>query len=48
MDAVAGSLEDASPKNPDVHAALKTFALNLMVYVVKRYDVAAKTGAGRW
>ena len=47
VDAAAGSLEDASSKIPDVHAALKTMALYLLAYVVIRLDVAAKAGAGR-
>ena len=48
VDTVAGSLEDVSPKTPDVRAGLKTMALNLLAYVVIRLDVAAKTGAGRY
>ena len=47
VDTAAGSLEDVSPKIPDVRAALKTMALNLLAYVVIRLDVAAKAGAGR-
>ena len=46
VDADAGSLEDVSPKIPDVLAALKTIALNLLAYVTIRLDVAAKAGAG--
>ena len=45
--AAAGSLEDVSPKIPDVRAALKTMALNLLAYVVIRLDVSTKAGAGR-
>ena len=36
VDTAAGSLEDVSPKIPDVRAALKTVALNLLTYVVIR------------
>ena len=46
-DAAAGSLENVSRKIPDVRAALKTMALNLLVYVVIWLDVASKAGAGR-
>ena len=45
-DAAAGSLEDVSPKTPDVHATLKTMALNVPSYVLIRLDVAAMAGAG--
>ena len=45
VDAAAGSLEDVSPKIPDVHAALKTMALNRLANVGTRLDVAAKAGA---
>ena len=47
VDAAAGSLEDVSSKIPDVHAALKTMALNLLAYVVIQLDLAAKAGADR-
>ena len=47
VDAAAGSLEDVSSKIPDVRAALKTMALNLLAYVEIRLDVAVKAGAGR-
>ena len=47
VDTAVDSLEDVSPNIPDVRAALKTIALNLMVYVVIPLDVAAKAGAGR-
>ena len=46
-DAAADSLEDNSPRIPDVRAALITMALNLLAYVVIRLNVAAKAGAGR-
>ena len=42
VDATAGSLEDVSPKTPDVRAAPRPMALNLLAYVVIRFDVAAK------
>ena len=47
VDAAAGSLEDVFPKMPDVRAALKTIALNLLAYVMIRLDVAAKAGVDR-
>ena len=47
LDAAAGSLKDVSPKIPDVRAARKTMALNILAYVVIRLDVAAKAGADR-
>ena len=47
VDAAAGFLGDISSKIPDVCAALKTMALNLLARVVIRLDVAAKAGAGR-
>ena len=47
MDAAAYSLEDVSPKIPDVRATLKMMALNLLAHVVIRLGVAAKAGAGR-
>ena len=46
VDAAAGSLEDVSPRIPDVRAALNMMALNLLAYVAIRLDVAAKAGAG--
>ena len=47
VDTAADSLEDVSSKIPNVRAALKTMALNLLAYVVIQLDVAAKAGAGR-
>ena len=47
VDAAAGSFEVVSPKIPDVRAVLKAMALNLLIYVIIRLDVATKTGAGR-
>ena len=47
VDAAARSFEDVSPKIPDVRAALKTMALNLLACVAIQLDVAAKAGAGR-
>ena len=46
VDAAAGSLEGVSPKIPDVDATLKMMALNLLVYMAIRLDMAAKTAAG--
>ena len=46
VDVAAGSFEDISPNIPDMRAALKKMAPNLMAYVVTRLDVAAKAGAG--
>ena len=48
VNAAAGSLEDVSPKIPDVRAGLKIMTLNLLMYVVIRLDVAAKAGADRY
>ena len=57
LGAAAGSLEDVSSKIPDVRTVLKTIMAlnlslltrvhNLLAYVVIRFDVAAKAGAGR-
>ena len=47
VDAAADSLEDVFPKIPDLHAALKAMALNLLASVVIRLDVGVKAGAGR-
>ena len=57
LDAAAGSLEDVSPKIPDVRAALTTMAPNvslssrahnILACVVIRLDVATNAGADRF
>lgn len=44
---ISSFLNDVFSKTPDVRAALKIMALNLLAFVTLRLGVIAKAGAGR-